>query len=455
MSESVSLKELVAAIIRRGRMAVLFAVLFGLLFGGYRAISLYSRIRNQGFITFQLPIEVYNEELDSYEREKRSLESSLAGAKALLAGQHEYNEKSLLMKVNPYAEWVSFVQLSFSDLKTTARDPSDERCIESIQQQYLLYFQCSDLQDQFADYRFSSSADMYIREMITLSVEDGGILLLQTAGASEQDAKQLADSLVAYFREANTEIAEASYPHSLVVHSQITKTIVNSELVVQQDNAASSVETIKKHINSIEAQLNSLKRPTLTQSGTRITIRGMINSSIKYTILGCAIGVLLDCFLVIYFLVAGRWLEFPSHFGKAYAIPFLGTLRGKGGLFERLSNWVLGEHTWESIEKAGAFVKQTADVLLQDSSSVGVLSTLPLDEKDASIAAVLYALKHDGRTLSYVSNAARSTETPRVIRDTQKLVLVERKGISHVADIASVVNLADAVGKPVAGYIIV
>ena len=81
MKDTVTLKELAAIAVRRGRWAVILALICALLLGGWRANSLIGAANSEDNSPEKM------EELKSYEESREVLERQLAKAEAQLKSQ--------------------------------------------------------------------------------------------------------------------------------------------------------------------------------------------------------------------------------------------------------------------------------------------------------------------------------------------------------------------------------
>ena len=108
MKDSVTLKELAAIAVRRGKQILLFAFVFALLLAGLQAIRLFSSSRDADNGVDQLDVQ-YQEKLAAYTQQKLDLEHQLRQLQQKMESQQEYSEKSLLMKIDPYNKAVTTV----------------------------------------------------------------------------------------------------------------------------------------------------------------------------------------------------------------------------------------------------------------------------------------------------------------------------------------------------------
>lgn len=115
MKDTVTLKELAAIAIRRGRLAMILALSCALLLGSWRAHRLIRTATSADNSPEKIE-ERYQEALESYEESKEDLEKQLSRAEAQLESQREYNDKSLLMEIDSHNKAVTTINLAITDV---------------------------------------------------------------------------------------------------------------------------------------------------------------------------------------------------------------------------------------------------------------------------------------------------------------------------------------------------
>ena len=93
MKDTVTLKELAAIAVRRGRLAIILALIFALLLGGWRAHGLIAKAKSEENSPEKIE-ERYQEAMESYAANKEDLEEQLAKAETQLESQREYNGRA-------------------------------------------------------------------------------------------------------------------------------------------------------------------------------------------------------------------------------------------------------------------------------------------------------------------------------------------------------------------------
>ena len=119
MKDTVTLKELLAIVVRRGRFVLTLALVFAVLMGGVQMFRQVSASRQENNSPEKIE-ERYQEALEDYQIEKENLEKELSDAQRKLDSQQEYNEESLLMRLDPYNKYVTTINLAVTDVEEEA-----------------------------------------------------------------------------------------------------------------------------------------------------------------------------------------------------------------------------------------------------------------------------------------------------------------------------------------------
>ena len=120
--ETISLQELLAAMIRAWKGILVTMLVFALLLGGYQAYRQVSLARDPENSPEKIE-ERYQTALEEYETETDRLQRTLGEQKALLPSKEEYLEKGLLFQIDPYDEYVTNIIFTFSDIKDESAEP--------------------------------------------------------------------------------------------------------------------------------------------------------------------------------------------------------------------------------------------------------------------------------------------------------------------------------------------
>lgn len=456
MKDTVTLKELAAIILRRGKLAVILALAAALLLGGWRAASLTVKSRSDKYSPEKIE-ERYQEAMESYEENKADLEEQLSRAQAQLESQREYNDNSILMEIDPHNKAVTTINLAVTDVDEGAfqqvfrlESTPIDFIITKIQNQYIVLWNSLDLQDSLSYTPRAGMEDKYLREIVTLKKEDGGCLALTVAGTSEEETRRLADAAYDCLRDLQVLISKGSYLHGFAELSDVTKISVDDSLESTQTSNLEKITTYTDNIDKLTEKLENLKKPEREHGDSPAEIA---MSAVKYAVLGAALGLVLALVWDLLSYLFRNRAETSRQLEQGLSVPFLGSVSKRGGVWNRMADWVLDERLWKDEDQALAYISSSAGTLLPPSADVLLASTLPLEEAD--VQAVVKALEGQGRTVRFVGGAGRSPKTAEALNACGCVVLAERPGDTRWDDVTELAALARSLDKPVGGFVTV
>ena len=435
MKDTVTLKELIAIAVRRGQLAVILALAFAALMGGWRSYTLFKAANSED----NRPEEIekrYQETLETYRETEASLKEQLIRAEIKLASQQEYNDKSFLMKIDSNNKAITTINLAI--------------IISKIQSQYIILWNSLDLQSTLTYTPKGAIEDKYLREIVTLSQVDGGCLTLTVFGISEQESSKLADAAYNCLIELQSTISKGSYLHGFTLLSNVTKTCVDDSLESIQTANFEKIVTYTDSITSLNKQLDSLVEPERDSS---LSASKIILSTVKYAVLGAVIGVVVTLVWALVSYLFRNRTETSRHLEQGLAIPFLGSTAKPGNIWNRLADQIIGERIWTDSNQALQYIANNAKVLLPPSGTVLLTSTLPLEE--TAIQSVAKALSSQGRTIRFVDSVNRNPETAEALNTCGCVVLVERAGVSRWDDLIELAALLKSLDRPLRGFVMI
>lgn len=456
MKDTVTLKELAAIAVRRGRLAIILALIFALLLGGWRAHGLIAKAKSEENSPEKIE-ERYQEAMESYAASKEDLEEQLAKAETQLESQREYNSKSFLMEIDPHNKAVTTINLAITDVAEGAfqqvfrlEDTPIDFIISKIQSQYVILWNSLDLQSSLSYSPRPGMEDKYLREIVTLSKSDGGCLTLAASGVSEEETRKLAEAAYDCLLGLQTRISEGSYRHGFAQLSDVTKISVDDRLEETQTANLEKITTYTESIADLNEQLANLEEPEKDTGDTPLEI---VLSAVKYAVLGAAVGILLTLVWALASYLFRNRAETSRQLEEGLSIAFLGSVAKPGSLWNRLADWIVGERLWPDEGQALDYISASAKAFLPASGTVLLASTLPLEKE--SVQGVMKALEDQGRTVRFVGGAGRSPETAAAVKECGCVVLAERSGVTRWDDAAGLTALAKSLDKPVSGFVTV
>lgn len=457
MEENITLSELLAAVIREWKKVIVAALVLALLLGGFQSYRLISQSKDPQNSPDAIESR-YQDAMKSYNIQKETLEISFQDKQKELESEQEYIENSLLMKLDPYNEYVTYIHLAISDLDEGAfqqvfrqQDTPIDYLTSKIQNQYLAIWQILDLADLLDLPNGPKAESKYLQEAVTLECAEGSLLKITGFGTSALESKRLADAAYDCLLNYQDAVIDGSYPHRFSVVNRTTKSIVNMSLRDLQKSHFSSVETLTTDIEALQTQLDELSEPE-REMGFSAGV--MVKSVIKYMILGLAAGTFLACFCIFVMAIFSSKTVSSFQLERQLSAPYLGTGKTPTKM-ERLANRVIGERTWRNSEMAVSYVVEQLKALLPAESSLLILTTLTESRAGKSISALQSAITAAGYTVHIVYEAAHNPKAVKGILQYEQIILAETVKNSSLMDVKSVLDQIQLYKKAPTGFIMV
>ena len=202
--ETVSLKELLAVIIRGWKGVLVTMLIFALLMGGYQAYRQVSAVLRGSESSSEEIEERYQAALRDYEIAKNDLQRTLDYQEKTLALKEEYLEKSLFLQINSYDEYVTNVIFTFSNIDEStqlSRNPNTAAGYlpAKIQNQYVALWNSMDVPKDIGVAKYADVEWRYISEVISVSSLEGELISIKALSTTPSDAEELASAVYKYF----------------------------------------------------------------------------------------------------------------------------------------------------------------------------------------------------------------------------------------------------------------
>lgn len=437
MKDTITLKELAAILVRRGKLLIVFIVIFALLLGGWRMWNLRASIAEE-YSPDKIE-ERYQAAVLEYQQKTKVLEMQLQLAQA----REEYFQKSLLMKLDPYNKVVVTI-----DTFINAEGDCSEQTLSRLGSQYQRLWDEADLQEWLSH----SAEDAYLREILFLKAKEGGILTLTAWGNTKEEAKRLAEDAYTYVLASQNELPADTVPHTLVGYGCTTSNVVDSNLESVQRGVLTRLEDYETQIEQLQQKLNSLVEPVYE---TQPTQGQMVKSAIKYSGIGAVLGAVFGmAWVIITYLFRNR-VEISRHLEERTTIPVWGSIAEKKDIFSRIADRILGEKIWKK-EDALAWISENVDIYLQSlDGTIALVSTLKIEEENPAVQKLKNLLQEKDFSVRFAAGVDQNPAVLAAIRDCNAVVLLERCGVSRWDAIQKAAVMTQELKKTIQGFVLI
>jgi hypothetical protein len=235
------------------------------------------------------------------------------------------------------------------------------------------------------------------------------------------------------------------------VVSRTSKVIVDDELGQRQVNLENGIEANKVMIDEIEQKIAELEEP---QKGVAYSLKNVLVSTAIFVIVGAVGGAGIACvWIMVLFLMRSR-VESSRQMEQMVGVPFLGSVAGKGSVWCRLAQKLLGERVWEDADMAAGFIAEAVKAAGDDPEQLAILTTLNGKDTAEALEKVSQAVSFCGK-VSCVGNAEKNPETIALLRNCKTAVLAERISASEMPEVLALLELASRMGVKVLGFVTV
>lgn len=435
---TISIGDLLALLVRKGKNIILLGVVFALLLGGYKGFSLWRSANDEEKV--DMAQFEYEKQL---EKQEKIIEKALENAE----NTQEYIDNSLWMQINPYDKCEATVQIMISGVDESKTDmtfavtqtPLDYM-IDRITAQYMLLWEATDLASSLGMYE--GVEDKYIREMIEIYNEGAGVLAITAIGKDEGEAQALADAVYEWMQSVRPTAVKNTYGHTVQKFNEVVKCRIDEKMVSAQNKLYEEIAAYNEAVIEAENEIKSLNAPS-----------DAVSSVVKMIVIGGLVGAVLACAWYCCKAIFSAKLMSSSHGEQIFKIPFIGSLAPHKGLFCHMADVLSGERVWKDEQQAVGYIAETLK-LRADGKKILLVSSLQLDSYAETVKKLQSALTM-GSEVRCVGDFSHNPDALSMLGACDVVVLLESIDKSGAEDAAKILGFAKECEKTVAGFVLV
>jgi len=422
-TQKIFFKDLLFAACYRWKAIVIFALLFGLLLGGFAVL------KNSDTLTLAGTTMTPENDLVV-----EQLKATIASQKKDLDQQTEYLDHSVLMAIDPYSAYTATMLLFVTpdDYDADRYDPS----VSILYCYKTAILDESTMQDMARQHNMSS---LYFRELVASSIPSDTYLELTVRAKTEEDAKAYLASIQAALQAKKEAVTENTAPHTITISSFCSGPKYDSTLYNQQNTAQQRLKNSKAEYAVNETELNSLL-PTEIIIGSK--------KPLLFALVGALLG---GCLVVAYAWVA--------HVGSA-KIYSARTLTGQTGIrvlgcvatgkkADPITRWL------RKLEGRSDYTKLDAVAANIRNRCSGVKTLLIMGEyQEEAVDALVQALEQDGISCVLCKDPYHSADALDALPGCDAVVLAETCGATRYDRVAWAMELVADHQKPLLGCVL-
>lgn len=317
--QEIDLKDLMFAVLYKWRPIILVAVVLAVLLGGYRAVSTY-RSQNDAE-TVEKAQKDYEVAVELYEKNRTNCEREIENLKKSIEDQQEYLEKSELMNMSPYDEWVAqtvlFIKTDYQIMPDMVYQ--NLNFTDTILTTYRTSLTNLEFLQTVADE--IGMDERYLEEIVSVSVS-GNLLTIDVKGETEDYVEKIMDIMLEGVDDAKLRIRTSIGNHTVSMVSSSVGSLVDLGLQDKQKSQSDRLTTLNESLENKQDELNEMEEPEKPSTSTVAAVK----SGVKYAVLGGVLGAFMVVFFVCVIFLMSDKLYSAKELKSRYRVKILGTL---------------------------------------------------------------------------------------------------------------------------------
>lgn len=404
----------------------------------------------------------------SWEATIENYEAQLENLEEAQEEQTEYNENSVLMKIDPlrqfHASFEMYVNYDYQIMPDMAYQNID--LSDRILKAYATYMTNGELQQYVIDNLSYDIERRYLSEILSVSVDYGNNMIsVNVTNQSAEYCQEMLDlvrtALMTKYEDINAAIAE----HTLATTNSSAYETVNLNLQETQKANRQAVTDLDMTKQEVFDAYEEWKEDKAGQEPTpEYTMFEVIKSAIKMFIIGGVVGAVLVAVIIAFAaLLSGKLLN-PEDVKNRFGMRVIGQLPGKRVKkpFAFVSRWfakfggiTATPEDYDRLAKmVGTSIKSDVSARAEaaDWKKVAFTGTIAAEELENVVA----SLGMDA-SLSVICapDVLTNAESIQKLSEADCVVLVEKQEVSILADITKEIEALKAWNKTVLGAVVV
>lgn len=259
--KEINLKRLLYKALKNWRVAAVVGIVGALAVGGTKCAIEMTKIFDPEVIEERQT--EYLGELALYQQKGEAIRKDIDKTETSISQQEEYNENSILMKIDPYNEWRGSIDFYVETDYKIMPDLSyqDQNIASQIVYVYNTYITNGELYQYIIDRLETKTEIRYLREVLNASVDTQNFLIHFTVrDVSEETCGKLLTLVEEGMRAKQTEILESVGQYKLLVTNSSSYSQVNYELEESQKSNLQAVEDLKTSLTAKQFERLEWKR---------------------------------------------------------------------------------------------------------------------------------------------------------------------------------------------------
>ena len=296
----IDLIQLIKTMLKKIWIMIAAGVVGAVLLGAYKVVPMMQNLNNPEVIEKQE--EEYADKLKGYEKDKKQLEKEIENLNTSIERQEEYNEKSVLMQLNPFDVQVGVVQYYIDTdyqiiLESTYQNPD---IANSVLNAYSSMATNGTMFNYLQDNMKEEMELRYLQEILNVTVDyNNRMINIRVLHKDEKACKELLQLVEKCFTNYQSTVVNNVGSHEMQRVTESFYSTVELSYENTQKNNTESIDELNESLEVKEKALEDLKEPEKKVN----SIMGVIKSGIKYILLGGVLGGFLAAGFIFFMII--------------------------------------------------------------------------------------------------------------------------------------------------------
>lgn len=461
--KQISLRVMIFKILYNWRKIFLLAIIFAIICGCYKYV-LEKRTMTNSNTAYEQNLKVYKDEFLRYEASKNSLESEISDIKTHIERQSKYNNSSLIMKINPFNEYVAllafYIDTNYQINPNLTYQSKDKT--NSIARAYYDTLNNGDIFAYLVNKLSYKTEIEYLKEIISIWPDyDTDMLYVQIINKDEKSCEEIMNLIENKILLAKDKIVMSVGEHELIDIQKSIQSIIDISLDTRQRTNIQNLNDYDLGLNEKKLALQQLTIP-IKPIQYNISYKNIL----RYTVIGAILGIFIEIFITILLLMMNNKIISGKDFRNLYNIKVIGNIQKDYskhlfGFVDRFFKKLEGmSSAMKDREEAIGVVCANLKAILQvENLEEGcILFTGSIcEEKIEEICKKIDAMFSDNNTykFQFASNINYSSKAISQLTNCDAIILVEEAETSTYNEIEKELEWIDDLNKKVIGVVIV
>lgn len=462
----VSLPRLLLLTLRRWRLMLLTGLVLAILLAGMKVVREYRNrgVSNVAHEEYLAAMEIYNASVDAYT-------TAIERFQTKIDAKQKYFNESLLMQIDPHNECVSTASFV---VRTPGLENADRVSSEAGEAQSASVVNASNVVHAYIDFitngisfdEFATElgvSEQSIRELVLITSDQyhfSSVFKVQVRSMDMDLSKRIMDYILKQVGDNADTFRGTLGEYEISVVSRSEENLVDTLLLQQQTELQNSIATLQKNLQTSQTSLKELIKPS---EATGASTKTIIKHGIKYGVAGMVGGIFLVILLsAIRILMTGRILtddEINLVYGLRNILTFPAGInrRERRSAIDRLVERLINNTPDMTTSAAGDVLLARVETMAASGNMRNILLTGTVGEtRLRSLTGNLEKRAEKEKSsvsFDFASDLGKKAEDVRRLRSADAVIVVEEVGESAYREVAQVVDLIEASGKPILGTV--